>query len=147
MAKFSPLRHLQFDDFVVTHIQQTLTIHYTGSFMPWHRWFLWSYELALRDECGYTGYQPYWDWPKYADAPQDSPIFSGDDYSLGGNGEYTIHNGTVITPPPEIPGGDVQLPAGVGGGYVVTGPFANSQCFPPSFVLAVESKPLTSRSI
>ena len=48
----------QFDDFVVTHIQQTLTIHYTGNFMPWHRWFLYSYEKALRDECGYKGYQP-----------------------------------------------------------------------------------------
>ena len=48
----------QFDDFVVTHIQQTLTIHYTGNFMPWHRWFVYSYETALRDECNYTGYQP-----------------------------------------------------------------------------------------
>lgn len=26
--------------------------------MPWHRWFVYSYEKALRDECGYTGYQP-----------------------------------------------------------------------------------------
>uniref|UniRef100_A0A0B7KKW5 Tyrosinase copper-binding domain-containing protein n=1 Tax=Bionectria ochroleuca TaxID=29856 RepID=A0A0B7KKW5_BIOOC len=25
---------------------------------PWHRWFLHRYEKALRDECGYKGYQP-----------------------------------------------------------------------------------------
>lgn len=58
-------------------------------------------------------------------APQDSPIFNGDPYSLGGNGQYIPHNGTVITPPEGVSGGDIQLPAGVGGGYVVTGPFAN----------------------
>jgi hypothetical protein len=43
---------------VVTHIQQTLDIHFTGNFLPWHRWFTYSYEKALRDECGYRGYQP-----------------------------------------------------------------------------------------
>lgn len=48
----------QFDDFTVTHIQQTLTIHYTGNFMLWHRWFVYQYESALRNECNYTGYQP-----------------------------------------------------------------------------------------
>lgn len=48
----------QYDDFIVTHIQQTLSIHFTGNFMPWHRWFTYSYEKALRDECGYKGYQP-----------------------------------------------------------------------------------------
>lgn len=58
-------------------------------------------------------------------APQDSPIFNGDPYSLGGNGQYIPHNGTVITPPEGVSGGDIQLPAGLGGGYVVTGPFAN----------------------
>lgn len=58
------------------------------------------------------------------DAPQDSPVFSGP-YSLGDNGQYVVHNGTVITPPDGVSGGDIQLPAGVGGGYVTTGPFAN----------------------
>jgi tyrosinase len=26
--------------------------------MPWHRWYVHEYEKALRDECGYKGYQP-----------------------------------------------------------------------------------------
>ncbi|KAF3014290.1 hypothetical protein E8E14_011866 [Neopestalotiopsis sp. 37M] len=115
----------RYDDFIVVHIQQTLSIHYSGNFMAWHRWFVYLYETALRDECGYTGYQPYWDWPKYASAPQDSPIFNGDPYSLGGNGDYVPHNGSVITPPEGVDGGDIQLAAGLGGGFVTTGPFAN----------------------
>jgi tyrosinase len=124
-ASVAPGAKSRFDDFVVTHIQQTLSIHYNGIFMPWHRWFVYQYELALRNECGYKGYQPYWDWPKYASAPQDSPLFNGDAYSLGGNGEYIPHDGPVIVPPAGVGGGDIQLPAGVGSGNVTTGPFAN----------------------
>lgn len=26
------------------------------------RYFLWTYETALIEECGYKGAQPYWDW-------------------------------------------------------------------------------------
>ncbi|KAL2208404.1 Di-copper centre-containing protein [Sarocladium strictum] len=115
----------RFDDFVVTHIQQTLDIHYSGIFPPWHRWFVYQYEKALREECGYKGYQPYWDWAKWATGPQDSPIFNGDKYSLGGNGEYIPHDGPVIVPPPGVGGGNISLPAGVGGGFVKTGPFAD----------------------
>lgn len=115
----------RFDDFVVTHINQTLTIHYSGIFMPWHRWFVYNYEKSLRDECGYKGYQPYWDWPKYASGPQNSPLFDGSDTSLGGNGAYTPHPGPVIVPPPGIGGGNISLPAGLGSGVVTTGPFGN----------------------
>ncbi|OHF04166.1 hypothetical protein CORC01_00505 [Colletotrichum orchidophilum] len=115
----------RYDDFVVTHIQKTLTIHYTGNFMPWHRWFVHLYEKALREECGYTGFQPYWDGPKYSSAPEKSPIFNGDPYSLGGNGEYVPHDGPVVTPREGSGDPIIQLPAGLGGGFVKTGPFAN----------------------
>lgn len=121
----APGARSRFDDFVVAHIQQTLTIHFTGNFQPWHRWFVYQYEKALRDECGYAGHQPYWDWPRYAAAPERSPLFNGDPYSLGGNGEYVPHEGPVIVPPPGVVGRPVQLPAGNGGGFVRTGPFAN----------------------
>ncbi|CAH0045811.1 unnamed protein product [Clonostachys solani] len=115
----------RFDDFVVVHIQQTLDIHFSGVFQPWHRWFLHRYEKALREECGYEGYQPYWDWAKYHTAPEKSPIFNGDAYSLGGNGDFIPHQGPVIVPPAGVGGGNIQLPAGVGGGFVTAGPFAN----------------------
>jgi len=81
----------------------------------------------LRTECGYQGPIPYWDWPKYASAPQDSPIFNGDDYSMGGNGEYIPHSGTILYPPPGASGDPIVLDPGFGGGCVNTGPFKNMQ--------------------
>jgi tyrosinase len=56
----------RYDDFVATHINQTRTIHFCGSFFPWHRYYIWAFESALRQECGYTGYLPYWNWGKSA---------------------------------------------------------------------------------
>lgn len=54
----APGAKTRFDDFVATHINQTLSIHYTGNFLSWHRYFTYLYEEALRNECGYTGTQP-----------------------------------------------------------------------------------------
>jgi tyrosinase len=48
----------RYDDFVAVHINFTLTIHGTGNFLGWHRYFVYAYEQALRNECGYKGYQP-----------------------------------------------------------------------------------------
>ncbi|KAF4542612.1 Tyrosinase [Lasiodiplodia theobromae] len=117
----------RFDDFVATHINQTLTIHYTGTFLAWHRWFTWEYEQALRNECGYTGAQPYWDWAVTAAANntlETSPLFDGSDTSLSGNGAFVPNQGNVVLgattglPP-------IYLAAGTGGGCVTAGPFAD----------------------
>jgi len=86
----------RFDDFVGTHINQTLRIHSTGNFLAWHRSFVWSYGPALRRECGYTGHQPYWNWGKYARDPANSPLFDGSEYSLGGDGEHVECPGTSV---------------------------------------------------
>ena len=48
----------QYDDFVATHQNQTPFIHFSGTFLGWHRYFVWHYEQALRNECDYKGYQP-----------------------------------------------------------------------------------------
>lgn len=48
----------RFDDFVAIHVNQTMYIHGNGLFLTWHRYFVWAYEQALRNECGYKGYQP-----------------------------------------------------------------------------------------
>lgn len=48
----------RYDDFVATHINQTLNIHYTGTFLAWHRYFTWEFEQTLINECGYTGTLP-----------------------------------------------------------------------------------------
>lgn len=66
----------RYDDFVAIHINQSLEIHGTAhqpcrdnpdytdterkldKLLSWHRYYVWSYEQALRDECGYNGTQP-----------------------------------------------------------------------------------------
>lgn len=48
----------RYDDFVALHVNLTQTVHGSGLFLTWHRAMVWSYETALRDECGYRGTQP-----------------------------------------------------------------------------------------
>ncbi|KAF2186462.1 Di-copper centre-containing protein [Zopfia rhizophila CBS 207.26] len=110
----------RYDDFVATHINQTLSIHGTGNFLAWHRYFTWAYEQALRNECGYKGYQPYFNWARWADNPLTSPIFDGGPLSMSGNGEFKTRNDTCI-PAPELC--LIKLPTGQGGGCVKSGPF------------------------
>lgn len=74
--EFAPGARNRYDDFVAVHINQTTKIHGTvsrihtyyqsrydlmtfqGNFLTWHRYFVWAYEEALRNECGYKGSQP-----------------------------------------------------------------------------------------
>ncbi|KAK1655826.1 tyrosinase central domain-containing protein [Colletotrichum phormii] len=51
-----------YDDFVLTHLNQTGMIHVTANFLLWHRHFTYTYEENLRNVCGYTGTFPYWEW-------------------------------------------------------------------------------------
>lgn len=111
------------DDFVASHIQQGQNIHFNGYLFTWHRHFVWIYEQALRNECGYKGPMPYWDWTLYPDDPRLSPVFDGSETSMSGNGEAVPHNGTRLTDF----GLDVTLPPGTGGGCVKDGPFADLQ--------------------
>lgn len=115
-----PGAKFRYDDFVAIHINQTAAIHGTANFLSWHRLFIWVYEQALRNECGYRGYQPYWNWGKYAFDPLNSPLFDGSANSMGGNGVFVPDNCT-----PGIPTGLNCIPPGQGGGCVETGPFAN----------------------
>ncbi|KAG4415768.1 hypothetical protein IFR04_011068 [Cadophora malorum] len=113
----------RYDDFVGTHINQTLTIHYTGTFLAWHRYFLWVYEESLRNECGYKGAHPYWNWALFSDNTEAGPVFDGSATSMSGNGAYVADKGDLVLVLPPYP--DVSLPAGNGGGCVTSGPFKN----------------------
>jgi tyrosinase len=86
-------------------------------FLPWHRYYLWAYENTLREECGYKGYQPYWNHARYAAAPLESPIFDGSDTSMSGTG--------LPVRPTTVPDGALVLPWLGGGGCISTGPFVN----------------------
>jgi tyrosinase len=75
------------------------SIHFTGQFFPWHRWFVHVFEESLKNKCGYTGVSPYWNWT--IDAPdfyessfwKDSDPVSG----LGGwgdpNADFAVPDG------------------------------------------------------
>ncbi|KAI0017635.1 Di-copper centre-containing protein [Xylariomycetidae sp. FL0641] len=94
-----------------------MTIHGTGNFLTWHRYFTWAYEQALRNECGYNGYQPYWNWFANTDDLEKSPVFDGSETSMSGNGAKIDFNGTLVSK------GKVWVPPGSGGGCVTSGPF------------------------
>ncbi|CAJ2506926.1 Uu.00g081120.m01.CDS01 [Anthostomella pinea] len=114
------------DDFTYIHINQTNLIHLSGSFLSWHRIFIYRMEEALRD-CGYNGALPYWDQARFSSTPLKSTVFSpawfgGDgvyDPSTEGHGPYNI----------QIPGLVANItiprPAGHGGGCIADGQFAN----------------------
>lgn len=121
-GSIAPGAKSRYDDFVAVHINQTLTIHGTGNFLSWHRYFTYTYEKALREECGYTGYQPYLNWGKYALDLGNAPVFDGSDTSMSGNGAYKSYAGAYI---PSAATPFIHLPPGQGGGCVTSGPFKN----------------------
>ncbi|KAI1455175.1 Di-copper centre-containing protein [Annulohypoxylon moriforme] len=114
------------DDFTYIHINQTNFIHQSGYLLPWHRLFLWQMEKALREECGYKGYLPYWDVPRFSDNQTKSKIFDGSMTSFGGNGAFVPQGPRkVILPGLAIANFSLPKPAGTGGGCITDGPFKN----------------------
>ncbi|KAJ5602105.1 Di-copper centre-containing protein [Penicillium lagena] len=120
-SKLAPGAKTRFDDFVVTHINKTMEIHYTGTFLAWHRYFVHGFETALRDECGYTGDYPYWDWGADTHDMSKSPVFDGSETSMSGNGVHIRDAKDIQLKMGNI--APISLPAGTGGGCVHNGPF------------------------
>ncbi|KAL4967877.1 tyrosinase family protein [Aspergillus stella-maris] len=107
------------DDFVATHINYTMVIHRNGVLLPWHRHYVYLWETALREECGYKGTVPYWNWSLNSTLTIN-PIFdtsSTTAISLSGTGTYNATEQSLR--PPEVN----VLPPGTGGGCVLDGPF------------------------
>ncbi|KAK4177784.1 Grixazone synthase [Triangularia setosa] len=114
----------RFDDFVVSHIQLTPFVHANGFFLAYHRYLIWLFETALREECGYNGAQPYWDWTLHWQDQSRHPVFDGSPWSLGTNGAYVPDRDpiTIYLPGP-IP---VTFPPATGGGCV-SGPLGKDK--------------------
>lgn len=95
----------RYDDFPYVHKRFGSYSHKSAAFLPWHRYFIFLYENALREECNYTDSLPYWDWVLDWKDVTRSPVFDSE-LGFGGDGNLT---GKVT----------------VGGGRcVVDGPFA-----------------------
>lgn len=131
-------------------MNQTTTIHLTGNFLSWHRYFIHLYEQALQKECGYGGNLPVCDcavcWrPLHAFLPKsDFPQVLADsrtnqywDWPLtaitgleaspifDGSDTSMSGNGVYIANKSDLWTSGVTLPAGSGGGCIYSGPFAN----------------------
>ncbi|RPA85983.1 Di-copper centre-containing protein [Ascobolus immersus RN42] len=86
LTNLAPGALTRFEDFIAEHKFQTPYIHLVGHFLPWHRLFMWQYEKTLRNECGYTGAQPYWDYTKDSNDISRAPVFTAQ-HGFGGNGQ------------------------------------------------------------
>ncbi|KAB5590425.1 Tyrosinase tyrosinase: common central domain containing protein [Ceratobasidium theobromae] len=90
-----------YDDFVYAHMDSNIKDHFTGIFLPWHRWFLHTFLEALQDQCGYDGVFPYWNWTLDVKNVTASPLFNPNkQYGLGSFGtteadNYTVHDGAL----------------------------------------------------
>ncbi|KAK7946761.1 uncharacterized protein PG986_011082 [Apiospora aurea] len=119
----------RYDDFVALHITQTDYVHWVGQLLPWHRYYLWSFEQNLREMCGYKGAvptdSPYvrTDWTQDAvseEAVVESPIFDPV-HGFGGNGPYIVNT----TGFPQDWQTMTPVPNRTGGGCIEDGPFAH----------------------
>ncbi|KAG2022589.1 tyrosinase central domain-containing protein [Coprinopsis cinerea AmutBmut pab1-1] len=117
-----PERFNRNDEFVLSHVMVADYIHGVGQFLPWHRHFGFLYEKALREECGYRGPFPYWDWTRDTADPDkhisESPLFDPV-LGFGGNGVPGTY-----TPPTENDGARIPISPPAFTGCVQTGPFA-----------------------
>jgi tyrosinase len=48
----------RYDDFVAYHMTHAMVLHDNFHLFGAHKYFIYLFEKALRQECNYTGYQP-----------------------------------------------------------------------------------------
>ena len=87
--------------------------------------FLWQMEQALRNECGYKGYLPYWDMGSFSQDQTKSAVWDGSETSFGGNGKCIPHETFNAPIPGLVQNVSIPKPAGTGGGCLTNGPFKN----------------------
>lgn len=66
----------RYEDLVALHQTLTPNVHGNSKFLLWHRYFLWTFEQLLRDECGFDRNLPWFDETRYAGRFAQSSIFS-----------------------------------------------------------------------
>jgi tyrosinase len=75
----------RFDELQAIHQLQAYATHFVGAFLPFHRMMMHAHESALRNECNYTGYQPY--WYEQQDAGKfSSSVLLDETHGFGGDG-------------------------------------------------------------
>lgn len=110
-------------DFAVIHINRTLEMHIDGFFNTWHRMFVHLFEQELKNECGYEGVHPYWNWVESQEIGlKYSKMFDGTATSMSGDGAYNASAPSIVALGPNL-----TVPNGAGGGPIASGPFVGWQ--------------------
>ncbi|PGH13991.1 hypothetical protein AJ80_06131 [Polytolypa hystricis UAMH7299] len=78
-GRFSPSTN-RYEDLVRLHQMYMPNIHGNPKFMLWHRYYTWTFEQELRDECGFTRPMPWWDETLDAGKFAQSDMFTNTDY-------------------------------------------------------------------
>ncbi|TLS26409.1 hypothetical protein PpBr36_05572 [Pyricularia pennisetigena] len=86
----------RFDELQASHQLQAFATHNVAAFLPFHRLLLFAHETAMRTECGYTGFQPYWQEQLDAGKFKSSIIF---DPITGFGGDGSGPNNCITTGP------------------------------------------------
>jgi tyrosinase len=93
-GNFPPAQN-RYEDLVRVHQMMTDTIHGNNIFLFWHRYYVWTLEQIMRDECGFDRAFPWWDETLDAGAFAASSIFTADFFgTLPG---ATNGQGTCVT--------------------------------------------------
>ncbi|KAK5637312.1 hypothetical protein RRF57_013024 [Xylaria bambusicola] len=75
------------DELQWTHAAQAGYIHFVGTFLPFHRYYVRAHETLIRDLCGYDGPLPYWNEPGDVGALNKASILDPKTgFGSGGNG-------------------------------------------------------------
>ena len=81
-----------YDEFTRIHYDSADTAHLEDSFLPWHRWFLYSFETALQRAAGYCIALPYWDWDA---TPEDAMSVIFKSTTFGSEQSGCVRDGLV----------------------------------------------------
>ncbi|KAI9227956.1 MAG: hypothetical protein DHS80DRAFT_16287, partial [Piptocephalis tieghemiana] len=77
-----------YERFTQHHLDNRLSVHNQAVFLPWHRVYVRSFELALQ-QIDSRIWMPYWEWTLDSQAPEKSAIFTPE--FMGGNGRASDH--------------------------------------------------------
>lgn len=70
----------RFEDLARVHQQMMPLVHGNNLFLLWHRYFVWTFEQILRDECGFDRAFPWWDETLNAGDFSQLDMFTSPDY-------------------------------------------------------------------
>ncbi|KAH9221982.1 hypothetical protein DL95DRAFT_421170 [Leptodontidium sp. 2 PMI_412] len=92
-----------YDDYAFLHGGIGSWSHRSASFLPWHRYTLYTWQKALKEHCGFKGTIPYWNWELDWHNLSNSSIWSNST-GFGGDGDrslpITVGEGRCVTDGP-----------------------------------------------